>query len=111
MQYASSSTSRSSSRRGTAKKSAELWVAFLLLLAAATVVASSIRRSSAPADTSVTFTEAETPLRFVPDPTNVGTVDTSWVNWVVISAMPASQASDSERASFLSDWDPDLIDW
>ena len=55
--------------------------------------------------------KAETPLRFVPDPTNVGTMDTSWVNWIVVSAMPGGLSTDAERAQFLQDFDPDLIDW
>ena len=55
--------------------------------------------------------KAETPLRFVPDPTNVGTMDTSWVNWIVVSAMPGGLSTDAERTQFLQDFDPDLIDW
>ena len=55
--------------------------------------------------------KADTPPRFVPDTTNTGTMDTDWVNWVVISAMPQDMASDAARAQFLTDWDPDLIDW
>jgi hypothetical protein len=55
--------------------------------------------------------KADTPLRFVPDSTNAGTMDTDWVNWVVISAMPEDMPTDASRAQFLQDWDPDLIDW
>lgn len=54
---------------------------------------------------------ADTPLRFVPDITNAGTMDTDWIDWVVISAMPEDMPTDASRAQFLQDWDPDLIDW
>ena len=55
--------------------------------------------------------KADTPLRFVPDSTNVGTMDTDWIDWVVISAMPEDMPTDASRDQFLKEWDPDLIDW
>jgi hypothetical protein len=41
----------------------------------------------------------------------VGTVDTEWLNWVIVSAMPSPVTFDDERAKFLESFNPDLIDW
>ena len=51
-----------------------------------------------------------TPTRFKPDTKNVGSDDTDWVKWVVISAMP-SVKTDVDRQNFIDTFDPDMIDW
>ena len=52
----------------------------------------------------------DSPLRFAPDLANAGTADTEWVHWVVVSAEP-TVSNDTDRARFLSEFDPDVMDW
>ena len=54
--------------------------------------------------------QPNTPMRFKPDTTNVGSDDTDWVKWVVVSAMP-SVKTDVDRQHFIDKFDPDVIDW
>jgi hypothetical protein len=56
--------------------------------------------------------DQETPLRFEADRAYVGSNDTSWVKWVVVSSMMDRAAfNDSERAQFLETFDSDIVDW
>ena len=56
------------------------------------------------------FSQTDTPQSFIPDVANVGSADTAWIRSVVVSAMPSVQ-TDEERATFVEEFDPDIIDW